>query len=121
MRAELCGCALQRRGKRRLLKKTVYYFWKASTRRARGQNRSVTNETYGNVLVKGEERGRGTRCVRTVTLPAATRTRGGTDDASALGCEGYPATTHYFTKKKRRSGGNNMTDGPLPGDAAPQL
>ena len=47
----------------------------------------------------------------------------GTDDASALGCEGYPATTHYFTKKKRRSGGNNMTDGPLPlaGDAAPQL
>ena len=47
---------------------------------------------YGDVLVKGEERGRGARCVRAVTLPAAPRARGGTDDASALGGEGYPAT-----------------------------
>ena len=77
MRAELCGCARCRTGKIRIRgwrEKPVYYFWKV---RARGQNRSVNNETYGDVLVKGERRGERTRCVRTATLPAAARARGG--------------------------------------------
>ena len=73
-------------------KKPVYYFWKASRERTESERASVNNETYGNVLVKGEERGRGTRCVRTATLPAAAPRKRGNDDASALGCEGYPAT-----------------------------
>ena len=58
MRAELYGCALQFGANVAAAEKPVYYFWKAS-RRARGQNRSVYNETYGNVLVKGRRGGEG--------------------------------------------------------------
>ncbi len=65
-------------------------------RRARGQNSSVNNEKYGNVLVKGEEGERDTLCTQGDVTGRHARERGN-DDASALGCEGYPAT-HYFNQ-----------------------
>ena len=98
MRAELCGCALHAETAKKVLRaaeKTRILL--LARRRARGQDRSVNNETYGDVLVKGEERGRGTRCVRTATLPAATRARGGPTTPALLVVKDTPRRI-YFTK-----------------------
>ena len=99
MRAELCGCALQRNAAgnfAKLGRKNPYITF--GRRRARGQNRSVNNETYGDVLVKGEEeRGSGTRCVRArYRLPRA-REGGTTTPALFLLVKDTPRRI-YFTK-----------------------
>ena len=118
MRAELCGCARCReRGKKRAVQKNPYItFGKASRERTESERKQ---RKVRGCLIQGEGEGERTLCTHGDVTGRHARERG-TDDASALGCAGYPATT-LFTKKKRRSGGNNMTDGPLPGDAAPQL
>ena len=87
--------------------------WRPGPQRACGiaQQQRTKQHEVRECLSQGERRGGEGHVVRGRADVTGRRARErGNDDASALGGEGYPAT-HLLYQEKRRSGGNNMTDG----------
>ena len=93
MRAELFGCALPRTGLKRAFRagweNPYITFGKGSRERTESERKQ--RKSRGCLSQRGGEGERDTLCTHGDVTDRHARERGN-DDASALGCEGYPAT-----------------------------